>query len=245
MNGTRRRALQTIVVATGSVVGLAGCLENPLAASDVVDETHSVTGGELRSPEQTTTRIGESIDDYGEHGVWGTAMAEPDHRLELVGGGYAETVDEGSLETDHLLAVYENPARAGDGTRTYNLWFWSGVRPTDDGPTIERLETGVALSTDRFSMGQYAPAGDAGRDGSAAIGIAAFDVATPRVEFPTAGGTVAPRAEGTGVGDGGGFHATWTGETTSTQSLLATCEIEGPGLEALEFDWTTVVAVDG
>lgn len=249
MDDSRRRALQTIAATgVGGLGATSGCLETVFGAgaTRAVDETRALTIDDARSPSTMADRIEETIDTHGRYGFWGTAETTPGHGMNPIGGWDDETAGaDGTLDTTSLLALYELPGRTTQGERHYLLWFWTGARPTgaNDGPDVSRVETGVTLATDAFSMGQYAPVGAEDADGSVRVGLGIFDVETPQVEFPVDGAAVDVVPERTGVGDGGGFHLARTGETASAQSLLGTCEISGSRLDELELEWRTVVSV--
>jgi len=249
--------------ATAGLAATAGCLggirDSVTPPAAVTVETDATSENSLSAAELGTYAERQQ-EQYGDHGVWGTAGTEPDHDLSFV-GAWTESLglgEDGQVTTnlaaarasvDAAAALYRTGTGSDSGTR-YQLWLWAAGRlPGEqaDGrmaPTraLRRIEVGVTLAGDSAAMGPYSPASDR-VDGPVSVGPTSPGYTGITTSFPLDTGTVRPTPERTGF-DQNAYAVQWRGDADTVQSVNATCEATWPAESEPAFLFDARLAAD-
>jgi hypothetical protein len=222
---------------TGGLAGVAGC--NAFGSErELVEEERTIdpADGEL-SASEFRAAAAETHEGYAAGGVWGRDRSEPDHELEFQGAWSATLPHRDGAQSEHLLAMYALPP-APQGTRSSQVWLWSGLDPADEA-SVRRLSTGVSLPEDDSSLGIYSPAQDYDADDVSSYRVESgrLDAATLAATMPLSSGRIGID-ERTQIGDGGAYAPVWTGESETPQSLAATTEVRWSAEADAELEWT-------
>ncbi|MDR9382433.1 MAG: hypothetical protein RI560_12295 [Natronomonas sp.] len=222
---------------TGVLAGAAGCNafgsdREPVSEERTIDVAESAL-----SVSAFRAAAAETHEGYAAGGVWGRGQSEPDHGLEFRGAWSVTLPHRDGTTSDHLLVMYDLPP-APEGTRSSQMWLWSGLDPAD-GTSVHRLSTGISLPEADLSLGIYSPAQDYDADGVSSYRVESgrLDAATLSATMPLSNGRVGI-GERTQIGDGGAYASVWTGESETPQSLAATTEVRWPADGDVELTWT-------
>ncbi|MFO7925409.1 hypothetical protein [Natronomonas sp.] len=225
--------------ALGSSVfaGVAGCTTFD-SKRELVEEERTIDPADSAlSAREFQTAAAEMHEGHAAGGVWGRDQTAIDHELDFEGAWSATLSHHDGTESDHLLAMYALPP-APEGTRSSQVWLWSGVDPSD-GTSVHRLSTGISLPEPDFSLGIYSPAQDYDAEDVSSYRVEGgrLDAATLAATMPLSNGRIGID-ERTQIGDGGAYALEWTGESETLQSLAATTEVRWLADTDGEVVWT-------
>lgn len=265
---TRRQYLRRIGGAGGAagLTATAGCL----GLRDDISPPATAIGGtgaravNARSRQAFSAFVKRQHEQYGDHGIWGIAVTEPDHdaafagawtrRIGLDSDGDPEPQPDSAASlraiADAAVIAYEIPERDEPGTQYYQLWLWAAARlPGEhDGkflaarPALRRIEIGVGLDGTDAEMGPYSPGSDR-TEGPVVVSAASPDVDGPATSFPLNSGTIRVVPGRTGFDDNA-YAVEWRGDAGGPRSVAGTCEASWSGDGEPSFDLTVRLASD-
>lgn len=233
----RRRTLE--LVGIGLSAGLAGC---SVLGDDGTDFEHEQTVDLANSQHSAATFrdvVSVTNDQYGTSGVWGTDAGRTQESPPFQAAWAAVITHDDGAQSRHVLAVYRLP-EAADGTKSSQVWLWSGVEPADGGQ-VRTVRSGVSLP-ESASLGIYSPAQDyqAADVDVYTVESGRLDAETLSATMPIESGTVGV-GEGTRIGDGGAYYPHWQGEAPETRSFAATTEVRWRDAEDRTLTWELAV----